>query len=76
MEGDPVSGPVILGLVGAAVSLLALALNVTLVRAGNPRYGLDLENTFDGGTNIKQLVVDQGRLTLLAASGATLHSLH
>lgn len=65
-------GPIILGVGGAAIAFVALALNVVLLKPDSDRYRLDLENAYDGGSNVRQLVIDQGRLTLLAAFGAGL----
>ncbi len=66
------SGPLLLGIFGAAIVVASVAINFALITPNRPRYGLSKENTWDGGTNIRQLIADWSRLTGLALVGSVL----
>lgn len=63
-------GPLLLGIVGAVIVVASVAINWVLITPDRPRYGLDKENAFNGGTNIRQLIADWSRLTGVALVGS------
>ena len=75
------TGPFLLGLAGGAVVLVAAVINAVLIRPDRRRYGLEFEHVVDGGdvygetdsaTDIRRLVADLSRLSMLTALGATI----
>jgi len=65
------SGPLILGSVGADIILIAALTNLLLVQAKSPRYHLELTNTFDGGTDFVRLVRDLSLINGILIVGAS-----
>jgi hypothetical protein len=72
VQDHPVRGPLVLGVVGAALVFLAVLVNLIVVRADNPRYKLNLLDTFNGGAEVKRLVRDMGRINILIVFGAAI----
>jgi len=66
------SGPLVLGVIGAGFVFISALLNVLIVRADSPRYKLDLLNTYDQGAEVKKMVRDVSRINCLVAVGASM----
>lgn len=65
------SGPLILGSVGAGIILVAALANLLLVQAKSPRYHLELSNAYDGGTDFVRLVRDLSLINGILIVGAS-----
>jgi hypothetical protein len=65
-------GPLVLGIIGAALVFAAALVSLAVVRADSPRYKLDLLDTWDGGAQVKRMVQDIGRINAVIMLGAAL----
>jgi hypothetical protein len=66
------TGPLVLGVLGAVVVLAAALINSFVVRADSPRYKLHLLNTYNQGADVKKMVQDMSRINRFVVLGASL----
>jgi hypothetical protein len=73
------TGPLVLGIVGAAIVVLALVLQFTRIHPDRPEYQVGASTTtpttldrtvIPPQPGLRRMVIDQGRFTLLAAVGS------